>query len=168
MADHAARIKRPADVVLTSSGGYPLDATFYQCVKGLVSCLPAVKAGGAILALGGCSEGTGGAEYSELMARYAGRPKDFLKDIKKPGFFVKDQWQFQMQCRALEKVGPEGLHFITDGLPAEKLDMLSVNGYAVPPGTVGDVVGELLDNLLAGGKKLAVIPEGPYCAPVES
>ncbi|MHC4481643.1 MAG: nickel-dependent lactate racemase family protein, partial [Planctomycetota bacterium] len=59
-----------ADLVVTSSGGYPLDATFYQCVKGMVSCLPVVRQGGAILSLGGCSEGIGSAEYAGLMKRY--------------------------------------------------------------------------------------------------
>ncbi len=28
------------DVAVTSSGEYPLDDTFYQCVKGFVTCLP--------------------------------------------------------------------------------------------------------------------------------
>ena len=32
---------REAEAAVTSCGGYPLDATFYQCVKGLVSVLPA-------------------------------------------------------------------------------------------------------------------------------
>jgi nickel-dependent lactate racemase len=60
-------VPRQADVVLTSSGGYPLDATFYQCVKGFVSCLPAVKPGGRIIAVGGCAEGVGGSEYRALL-----------------------------------------------------------------------------------------------------
>ena len=54
-------VEEEADLVLTSSGGYPLDATFYQCVKGLVSCLPAVRKGGIIISIGSCSEGIGAA-----------------------------------------------------------------------------------------------------------
>jgi hypothetical protein len=36
-----------------------------------------------------------------------------------PGVFTKDQWELQMQARALDRVGAKGLHFVTDGLPAE-------------------------------------------------
>ncbi|MBN1900094.1 nickel-dependent lactate racemase, partial [Candidatus Sumerlaeota bacterium] len=61
------QVKKECDVVITSSGGYPLDATFYQCVKGLVSCLPTVKKGGTIISIGGCREGIGSSEYKEMM-----------------------------------------------------------------------------------------------------
>jgi nickel-dependent lactate racemase len=159
-------VRRPADIVVTSSGGYPLDATFYQCVKGFVSCLPAVRAGGHIIALGGCSEGIGSAEYEGLMRQYSGRWPEFLDDITRPGTFTRDQWQFQMHCRALRKVGEGNLHFITDGLPQEDLDGLSVGGHAVAPAKVGEALQILIDELAARGKAVAVIPEGPYCAPV--
>jgi hypothetical protein len=159
-------VERRADVVMTGSGGYPLDATFYQCVKGLVSCLPAVAAGGAIIAFGGCSEGIGSPEYADLMRRYAGRWQEFLADIRRPGIFTRDQWELQMQCRALAKVGQDNLHFVTDGLSPEDLAAMSVAPHPVKAGGVGPAVQELLDGLLAGGGSLAVIPEGPYCAPV--
>ncbi len=160
------RVEAPADVVLTGSGGYPLDATFYQCVKGFVSCLPAVRTGGAVLAFGGCTEGIGSAEYAGLMRRYAGRWREFLADIKQPGVFTRDQWQFQMHCRTLAKVGQEGLHFVTDGLPAEDLAALSVTPHVAEPGRAGEAVQQVLERLLAGGRTLAVLPDGPYCAPV--
>jgi nickel-dependent lactate racemase len=160
------RVEAPADVVLTGSGGYPLDATFYQCVKGLVSCLPAVRRGGAVVAFGGCSEGIGSPEYAGLMRRYSGRWHDFLTEVRRPGAFSKDQWQFQMHCRALEKVGQAGLHFVTDGLHAEDLAAMSVTPHAAEPGRVAEAVQAVLDSLLAGDRTLAVLPDGPYCAPV--
>jgi hypothetical protein len=159
-------VERQADVVLTSSGGYPLDATFYQCVKGFVSCLPAVAAGGAIIAFGGCSEGIGSPEYAGLMKRYAGRWQGFLADIADPDVFTRDQWQLQMHCRALAKVGQEALHFVTDGLAAADLAAMSVNPHAVDAGGAGEGIQTLLDGLLPRKGRLAVLPEGPYCAPV--
>jgi nickel-dependent lactate racemase len=159
-------VRRPADVVVTNSGGHPLDATFYQCVKGFVSCLPAVAPGGAIVAFGGCSEGIGSPEYAGLMRRYAGRWQRFLEDIKAPGVFTKDQWQMQMHCRALAKVGQENLHFVTDGLSRDDLSAMSVNPHAVDAGQVESAVQALLDALLAAGRTVAVLPDGPYCAPV--
>jgi nickel-dependent lactate racemase len=159
-------VVRPADVVLTSSGGYPLDATFYQCVKGFVSCLPAVREGGAILAFGGCREGVGSAAYRQTMVRYAGRWREFLKDIAPGTQFEKDQWQFQMHCRALDKVGQERLHFVAPGLTAEVAAQLSIHPHTPPADELTNCLQALLDQLLAGGRSLAVFPEGPYCVAV--
>jgi lactate racemase len=160
-------VLQPADVVVTSSGGYPLDATFYQCVKGFVSCLSAVRPGGTLIAFGGCSEGVGGPEYGGLMRQWSGRWQEFLADIRLPGVFTKDQWQFQMHTRALKKVGVENLHFVSDALPAATLGELSVTGHAAAPGQVGESVGELVRRALGPARTLAVFPEGPYCAPIE-
>ena len=158
-------VRRPADVVLTSSGGYPLDATFYQCVKGFVSCLPAVREGGTIIAFGGCAEGVGSREYSDLLKQYAGRFDDFLADIRRPGVFTKDQWELQMQARALAKVGQKGLHFVSDGLSSEALETLTVTGHPAAPKMIGPAVQAVLDAALIPGATLAVFPEGPYCVP---
>lgn len=155
----------PADAVLTSSGGYPLDGTFYQCVKGFVSCLPAVRPGGTIIAFGGCAEGLGSREYVALLRKYAGRFDAFLTDIRTPGVFTKDQWELQMQARTLDRVGAKGLHFVTDGLPAEDMAVLSLTGRAAEPGRVGPAVQAVLDRVLKPGMRLAVFPEGPYCVP---
>jgi len=159
-------VRAEADVVLTNSGGYPLDATFYQCVKGLVSCLPAVKPGGSIVAFGGYSEGIGSPEYAALMRRCADRWGEFLSDIKMPGVFTKDQWQLQMQCRALAKVGQENLHFVSDGLPPEDLSAMSVTPHWAERGQVASTVQSVLDALLRDGRSLAILPDGPYCAPL--
>ncbi len=153
-----------ADVVLTSSGGYPLDASFYQCVKGMVSCLPAVKEGGTIISLGGCSQGTGSSDYVKTMSKYEGDWKKFLEDTE-GGVFIKDQWQYQMHCRTLEKIGQENLLFVTDGLIQDALNNLSVNGMSVDD--VQKKVQKLVDKFSAEGKTIAVFPEGPYCGPKE-
>ncbi len=158
-------VRQPADIVLTGCGGYPLDATFYQCVKGFVSCLPAVREGGTIIAFGTCSEGLGSREYADLLKKYAGRFNDFLADINQPGVFTRDQWELQMQARALEKVGPHGLHFVSDGLSASTLTGLTLTGHAAERGRLGPAVQAVLDEALAGGGRLAVFPEGPYCVP---
>ena len=82
VAAHACPpVRQEASVAITSSGGYPLNATFYQCVKGFVSCLPAVKTGGTIIAFGGCREGIGSEPYTQTMLAYAGRWAQFLREI---------------------------------------------------------------------------------------
>ena len=58
------------------------------------------------------------------------------------------------------------LHFVTDGLPQGELDALSVRGHAAAPGEVQSIVQGLLDAAAGDGGSVAVIPEGPYCAPL--
>lgn len=159
-------VEQEADVIITCSGGYPLDATFYQCVKGFVSCLPAVKSGGTIIAFGGCTEGIGSPEYTATMSEFGGGKWHlFPEHIRKPGVFVKDQWQFQMHCRTLAKLGEENLRFITAGLAGEKLAKLSVNPVSVPHSKLQSTIQALIDEAVAADKTIAVFPEGPYCAP---
>lgn len=153
-------------VVLTSSGGYPLDATFYQCVKGFVSCLPAVERGGTVIALGACSEGVGSASYRALLTSFAGRWWTFPEWARDRRGVVVDQWEVHMHVRALAKVGQENLHFITDGIDADELAQLSVTGHSVHSGVIEQSVQGLLDVLLEPGQRLAVFPVGPYCVPV--
>lgn len=159
-------VEQEKDVVLTSSGGYPLDATFYQCVKGMTSCLPTVKRGGVVVSIGSCSEGIGGPEYENVMHKYSGRWREFIKDLQGTDKVIKDQWEFQMQTRVLEHVGDDNLIFVTGGLTASDLKRLCVNGIHVSEGQVQKRVQELLDGLVHEGRSLAIIPEGPYCAPL--
>ncbi len=160
-------VEREADLAVTSAGGYPLDATFYQCVKGFVSCLPAVRPGGAILAFGGCAEGVGSPEYCAAMERFPGaRWRDFLEHIRQPGVFEKDQWQYQMHCRALQRVGLEGLTFLSPGLDAAAFAPIPVRGVPVARSGVRAEVQRRVDAAAAAGLRIAVFPEGPYCAPV--
>ncbi|MDI6809134.1 MAG: nickel-dependent lactate racemase [Candidatus Eisenbacteria bacterium] len=154
------------DVVLTSCGGYPLDTTFYQCVKGMVSCLPAVKDGGAVISLGSCSEGVGSPDYRAMMFEYSGRWREFLNHIRANPEVRKDQWELQMQARALEKVGDGNLYFATEGLATDEVNKLSMRAVRVRDCGVRTAVQELLDRLVGKETSLAVIPEGPYCTPI--
>ncbi|MBN8216632.1 MAG: nickel-dependent lactate racemase [Spirochaetes bacterium] len=160
------KVAQCADVVVTSCGGYPLDATFYQCVKGMVSCLPAVKPGGTLIAFAGVAEGIGGSEFTRTLGQYGHRWRDFLSDIARAGVFTKDQWQFQMLGRSLERVGLANLHFLTPGLSAQVLAGLPVTGHAVEAARMSGALGDLVGRLLPAGGRLAVFPEGPYCGAI--
>jgi len=159
-------VEQEKDLVLTSCGGYPLDATFYQSVKGMVSCLPTVKRGGVVVSIGSCSEGIGSSEYQNIMYEYSGRWREFLSHIQSNETIIKDQWQFQMQTKILQHVGEDNLLFVTNGLSASDLIRLNVNGIHVSEDCIQQRVQELLDKLIHEGRSVAVIPEGPYCAPI--
>ncbi|MCE5268741.1 MAG: nickel-dependent lactate racemase, partial [Planctomycetaceae bacterium] len=65
-----ATLPEPVDIVVTTSAGYPLDATFYQSVKGMVGALGVVKQGGTIVLAASLSEGIGGPEFQRLFRDY--------------------------------------------------------------------------------------------------
>ena len=57
----------PADVVITTNGGYPLDQNVYQSVKGMTAAETTVKKGGVIIMLSNSGDGIGGDHfYSQL------------------------------------------------------------------------------------------------------
>jgi nickel-dependent lactate racemase len=159
-------VKAETDVVLTGCGGYPLDATFYQCVKGIVAAIPAVKPGGLIIAAGGCREKVGSAEYCGLMRSCADDYRGFLHRIRNAETVDKDQWQFQMQTRALEKVGNEGILMFSAGLDDSESRYIAGRHQRVSLETVEKEIQAFINALVSSGKRLAVIPEGPYCTPV--
>jgi len=151
---------------VTSGGGYPLDKTFYQTVKGMVGALPVVREGGTILIASACSEGIGNPEYADLMLRYDGRHEQLVPDILARGDVEQDQWEFEEQCKVLRRVGVGGLVVSTDGIPLDTLRRLSVT----PAQTLCDAadpqarIQGALDFLLAvrPGATVVAIPEGPY------
>jgi lactate racemase len=152
----SAELPRPADIILTTSAGYPLDLTFYQSVKAMTAALPGVKPGGTVIVAAACNEGIGSPEYTQLMAETTS-VEQFRARISDPDFFVIDQWQTQEMCRALDKVD---VLFYTDGLPADTIGSLLVT-------PVESVRAGLDAALHKHGQDalVAVIPDGPYVLP---
>jgi nickel-dependent lactate racemase len=155
-----------ADVVVTGCGGYPLDATFYQCIKALVTALPCVRDGGTIIAVGGCVEGVGSPAYENLLRKYHNDFQGFIRDIKETSDIVKDQWQIQMQARIYKKIGMDKIDFITQGIDAAQSSFLGVKIIETPSDKVAAQLQKTIDDLAGKGCSFAVIPEGPYCAPL--
>ena len=140
------------DAVITSSAGYPLDLTFYQCLKGLTAAQHIVKPGGKMLLLAECAEGIGSPEYARQLKAYRGHA-EFLKEIENTPVEI-DQWQ-------LEKLALTGLKnemlFYTPGAARDELGSLGSNAF----GNVNDAVAALFSGL-APGARVALLPEGPY------
>jgi nickel-dependent lactate racemase len=146
-------VPEPVDIVITTSAGFPLDATFYQSIKGLTAALPIVKEGGTIILAAECQEGLGSPEFSQLVQET--RDIDlFMQNILKEDYFIVDQWQFEELAKVLRKVN---VYLFSKGISkADKDKMLT---------KVIDSVEEGIDMALERhGKnaKIAVIPKGPY------
>jgi len=66
---YKVRIKRRADVVVVSAGGYPKDINLYQAQKALDNAKHAVKKGGSIILVASCKEGLGEHTFERWMTQ---------------------------------------------------------------------------------------------------
>jgi len=148
----AQQLEHPADAVITTGGGYPLDLTFYQCIKGITAARNLVRTGGRILMVAACSEGAGSAEFSEMMTRYDSDGQ-FLRAIEGVPVTV-DQWQLEKLALVTQRC--EVLYALP-GLPPEYQSKMWGRAYAHPQEAV-----EALCKGLSPGARIAVVPEGPY------
>ena len=158
-----ARVDGPFDLVVTGGGGFPLDLTFYQSVKGMVTALPALGPESTLLEASACGEGVGGREYTDLLLGYENQWRRFLADIAASPETQLDQWEYQLQARTLERIGMERLWLVTDGLPEDVQRRLSVTPI-LGPGTARERTQRAIDDFVAArpGARVAVIPDGPY------
>ncbi|HAX17871.1 MAG TPA: nickel-dependent lactate racemase [Actinobacteria bacterium] len=154
------KIKGEADIVITSGGGLPLDATLYQAVKGMVAAMPAVKEGGMIIIASECNEEIGSQEFVDLVVNEKNLDA-FIEKIKNPDFFVIDQWELEELAKARKKAE---IYLYSP--------CLSNCMHKIPEGTlklVSSVDEALKTGLEKFGEdaKVTIIPEGPYTIPVK-
>jgi nickel-dependent lactate racemase len=149
-------VTEPLDVVVTSSAGHPLDATWYQAVKGLTGALPIVKRGGTIIMAASLSEGLGSPEFQRLLAETPDL-QIFKRRILGKDYFVMDQWQLEELAKVVEHCR---VKIVSDGVPAETLR----RSFVEPVGTVEEAIAESIAEY-GPDTRIAVIPKGPYVLP---
>ena len=94
----------PADIAVSTNGGYPLDQNIYQAVKGMTAAEATVKPGGVIVMFASASDGHGGASFHRT---FRDEPdlermmRTFL--ARRPEETIIDQWQSQILARVLLK-----------------------------------------------------------------
>jgi nickel-dependent lactate racemase len=147
-----ASLAEPADAVITSAAGYPLDLTFYQIVKGITAAQHIVKPGGRILIVGECAEGIGSPEFAHRMRTLTGF-QDFLDEIRESPVEV-DQWQ--LEKLALTGVKQE-LYFYTPGVAKAQLGCLGARAFD----SLHEAVAALISGLPAEAR-VVLVPDGPY------
>jgi len=147
------RLSEPADLVITSGGGAPLDATFYQAIKGIAAASAIVEQGGAILLCAALSEGVGSASFEKLL-RACASVEDFERRLDDPAFFAVDQWMVQHLCQARRRAR---VLVYSDALPAAALAELLVEPATSPAAGVCAAL-----ERLGPRPRIAVLPQGPY------
>jgi nickel-dependent lactate racemase len=81
----SAGYEEPADCIIASAGGYPLDINLYQMQRILNNLECAVKPGGTIVLVGECREGIGQEGFGRWLERYSikeilSTPEDKITD----------------------------------------------------------------------------------------
>jgi lactate racemase len=151
-------VPRRFRTVVTSSAGYPLDKTYYQTVKGMVTPMDILEPGGTLIIASECSEGFGSSAFRDAQARLVDLGSErFLATLTAKSLADIDEWQTEMQLKPM-RIGRIQLY--TTGLDAEERRLTAVD--VVP--SVDRAIAESVAR--DGDPAIAVIPEGPYVVPV--
>ena len=143
----------PADIAITTNGGYPLDQNVYQAPKGMTAAEATVKQGGVIIMLASSLDGTGGDHfYHELadepdihniMQMFLSRNRNETQP---------DQWQSQVLLRVLMKADVIYISEMPD-------DMIK-NMHMIPAHSIGQAI-DLAKSILKKEKcTITAIPDG--------
>lgn len=157
LAHVRSSVAEPVDIVVTTCAGAPLDATFYQTVKGMVGALPIVKPGGSIVIASECAEGIGSDPFRRQLLENDDL-ESYVESMQRDDWtFVPDQWEVEELAKA---VRDNTVYCVTDGIPASILGQCFVTSAA----TVESAVSAALERH-GPGASIAVIPKGPYVIP---
>lgn len=104
LTDYVCVKPQPADIVITTNGGYPLDQNAYQSPKGMTAAEATVKDGGVIIMLASCSDGTGGDFFYHIIADEPTIEDAYQKFLAtKQEDTAPDQWCSQILARIIRK-----------------------------------------------------------------
>ncbi|MCA9128192.1 MAG: nickel-dependent lactate racemase [Planctomycetales bacterium] len=144
--------------VVTCAAGYPLDKTYYQTVKGMVSAANILCPGGDLIIASECSEGLGSVEFAKSQQQLINLgPDAFLQQISRQSHAEIDQWQTQMLVKAQLR---GQIQLYSTGLSVK-------DGLLTAVKRVGSLEQAIVESLEKhGSEKIALIPEGPYVVPI--
>ncbi len=150
-------ISRKYQNILTSAGGYPLDQTYYQTVKGMVTPLEIAEKEANLIVASECAEGIGSDSFRSAQVNLIAQGKErFLEDLKRKSLADIDEWESEMQVRA-QSVARVQLY-----APSLTLGDQSLTGVEL----IDSIEDTIRENLASSrDKHLAIIPEGPYVIP---
>jgi nickel-dependent lactate racemase len=150
-------IPRRFKTIVTSAAGYPLDQTYYQTVKGMVTPVDILAPGGTLIIASDCSEGMGSKEFRAAQQRLVELgPQKFLESILPKPLADIDEWQTEMQLKPM-RVGH--IQLFSRGLPEADHRLTGVE-------MVPDLDAAIRKAAAAAGDDaIAFIPEGPYVIP---
>lgn len=146
----------PADIVITTNGGYPLDQNIYQSVKGMTAAEATCKEGGVIIDVSSCSDGHGGEDFYNNL-KNAKSVQKAMDEILARGRneTVFDQWEAQILMRMLLKFT---IIMVTEA-PQQMVEDMHMK-YAASVEDALAMAKEVLAKKGITDPKITVIPDG--------
>lgn len=146
-------VPEPADIVITSGGGYPLDLTLYQGTKGVVAAAEVCRPGGTIIIAQENAEGLGGPEYTKLVTQVPD-PHEYIRQALAGGPYCIDTWQFHVVEKVLRE---HEVISVSSGLSADQKRKC----FLPSADSVEEALEQALERL-GPEATVAVMPDGPY------
>jgi nickel-dependent lactate racemase len=142
----------PADIVITTNGGYPLDQNIYQTVKGMTAAEATVKDGGVIIALSQSSDGHGGMGFYETFKKEKNLERMIAGFMAvPPEKTAPDQWQSQIFARVLQKATVLYLSDVPDEIVRDM--------HMIPVHSLSEAIARA-DTILGRCGTITAIPDG--------
>lgn len=143
----------PADIAISTNGGYPLDQNIYQAVKGMTAAEATVKEGGVIIMLAASNDGTGGDYFYHQLADEENLNKIMRLFLSRGRLeTVPDQWEAQILTRIL-------LHSRVIYV-SEMPDDIIKNMHMIPAHSIDEALTKAKNILGKENIKIAAIPDG--------
>ncbi len=143
----------PADIAVSTNGGYPLDQNIYQSVKGMTAAEATVRPGGVIVMFANAADGHGGESFYRT---FRDEPdvermmRTFL--ARRPEETIVDQWEAQILARILLKAR---VVFVSSCDDALVRDM-----HMIPAHSAEEAMEKAIELVGRPDYKVAVIPDG--------
>ncbi len=145
------RVDERVDMVISSGGGYPLDATAYQSSKALTCSKDIIKKGGTIIVACECREGMGSPEFCGILQSVCS-PQEFFEKYCDPKDFVIDQWCAQNIYQVMDHAGQVFVY--SPGLSRKDMERIGV--------TKIEDLQDTITELLRIHTNVVAVPDGPY------
>ena len=145
----------PADIVVTSNNGYPLDRNLYQVVKGIDTAARVAKENGVIIVAARCEDHVEHEHFEKLLLSCASVGELYEKMSVSPSEI--DKWQVQILANVFAR---HKVILVSEGIGRALAERMFF-AYAE---TLGEAM-ETAISLTRPSSSLCVIPEGPVIIP---
>ena len=143
----------PADIVITTNGGYPLDQNIYQAVKGMTAAEATVHKNGVIIMLARSNDGHGGDEFYKTFSEVKDLNRMLHTFLLTPREKTRvDQWQSQIFARVLKHAS---VIYVS-----EAPDEMVKNLHMIPAKSIEEALVKAQSILKKPSATITVIPDG--------
>ena len=143
--------------LISSAAGFPLDKTYYQTVKGMVTPMDLFARNATLIVASDCSEGLGSDAYRQSQRNLLQEGPDiFLGRILNKKMADIDEWETEMQLKS-QRIAT--IKLFSGGLQGKDRELTGVE-------LIDSIEKAALESVIQSkSKAVAVIPEGPYVVP---